>query len=606
MTGHVLTGRLSAGRQIDLGGARWTGEHGVSAASQRLGRSVAGPLIAAAAYFVGAHIGFALQSPLAPQSLLWLPNSIVLSILLVQPADRWPRYLLAAFPAQLLVALETGAPVGTMALLYLTNCADAVIGALIVHRLTGGPRTFGTLRTMLAFVAFAAVLSPVALSFADAAITVLTGWGADYWAAFETRVRSNVLTHLVVVPALVTALAMPRSAWRAIPARRYAEALAVLAGLLITSGFAFDRLLAPDARPIHSLPAPFILPFLLWLAVRFGPGMTAAGLLVIAFVASWGVTHATGAVATLWVAETIGALQFFLTAMVVPLLCLAAVISERATAALALGESRERVGELAAGVLAAQETAAMRLATLEEKSRHIAHMGRLAATGQLSAALSHELRQPLSAIRTNAQAGIRFLASDAPPLGELRAILEDIVADDARAESVIERIRALLRNEIPRMDPVDLNDVCRSVELLARADAMLHETRLEVDLDPMRPTVLGDSIQLQQVVLNLVLNALDAAVSSDGERMVSVTTSRSTGMAEIAVRDSGRGVPPDVRGHVFEAFFSTKPQGLGMGLTIVRSIVDRHRGSIHVENAADGGAIFVVTLPAEDPTPAPG
>ena len=606
MTGHALTGPLSPGRQTDSGVARSTGKRGVSVASSGLGRSVAGPLVAAAAYYVGAQIGFALQSPVAPQSVLWLPNSIVLAILLVQPVDRWPWYLLAAFPAQLLVAVQTGAPVGTMSLLFLTNCADAMLGAIIVRRLTGAPTTFGTLRTMLAFVVFAAALSPVVLSFADAAITVMTGWGADYWAAFETRVRSNVLTHLVVVPALVTALATPRSAQRATPAHRYAEALAVLAGLLLTSVFAFGRLLAPDAPTIHSLPAPFILPFLLWLAVRFGPGMTAAGLLVIAFVTSWDITHAAGAVATLRVEETIRALQFFLTAMAVPLLCLAAVISERATASAALRESHERVGELAARLLAAQETEAVRLAKLEEKSRHIAHMGRLAATGQLAAALSHELRQPLSAIRTNAQAGVRFLASDAPPLGELRAIFEDIVADDSRAASVIERIRALLRNEQPRMDTVDLNEVCRSVEVLARADAMLHETRLDVNLDSTQPIVLGDSIQLQQVVLNLVLNGLEAAASSDGERRVSVTTSRTEGVVEIAVRDSGRGVPPDMVPRLFEAFFSTKPQGLGMGLTIVRSIVDRHRGSIHAENAADGGAIFVVTLPPEAPTSAPG
>jgi signal transduction histidine kinase len=604
MTGHVVAEPQPAGESLETEAAPLSVERRASAPRRWPLRTAAAPLLLAVAYYVGAQIGFALQSPTVPQSILWLPNSIVLAVLLLEPPRRWPMYLLAALPAQLLVAAQAGAPLTTLSLLFITNCADAMLGAIIVRRATGGLIDFGRLPTMLAFIAFAAVLSPIVLSFADAAITVLTDWGSDYWAAFATRVRSNVLTHLVVVPTLVSAVLTSRETWRAIPARRYAEALAILMGLLLAALFAFGRLLAPDAGPLHTIPAPFILPLMLLLAVRFGPGMTALGLLLVAFVASWEALHASGAATTRWLEETISGLQLFLTAMAIPMLCLAAVIRERAEASAALRASYDEIRQLASRLLVAQEAERTRAAKLEEGRRQLAHMGRRATAGEMAAALSHELRQPLAAIRSNAQAGVRYLSSEMPHLGEVRAILEDIVADDTRASSIIDRIRGLLRNEQPRMDAVNLNDVCGRVEVLARGDALLHETRLTLHLDPELPMVLGDPIQLEQVALNLILNALEAAVASERNREVSVTTSRADGVVELAVHDTGRGIGPDVAPRLFEPFFSTKPEGLGMGLVIVRSIVERHWGSVRVDSGVHGGAVFTVTLPVKGAAPA--
>jgi C4-dicarboxylate-specific signal transduction histidine kinase len=235
----------------------------------------------------------------------------------------------------------------------------------------------------------------------------------------------------------------------------------------------------------------------------------------------------------------------------------------------------------------------------EEGRRQVEHLGRVAAAGELAAALSHELRQPLSAIRSNAQAGIRLLASDARVRTELREILDDIVADDARAATVIDRVRSLLRNEPPRSEPIDLNEVCRSVGDLLRADAALRDARLELELDDALPAVRGDPIQLQQVLLNLLLNALEASSSSGRRPLVIVQTGMRDGVIELSVRDSGPGILPDAEPHIFESFFSTKEHGLGMGLAIVRSIVERHRGRVRAENVHGGGAIFRVTLPPE-------
>ena len=169
------------------------------------GQGAVGPVLVCAAYYLGAQIGFALQSPNAPQSVLWLPNSILLAVLLIVPFRRWPVYLAAAFPAQMLVSVGTGAPPLVLALLFLTNCADASLGAFLVRRIARSERpfVFDGLATTMVFVAFGATLPTVLLSFADAGISVATGWSDSYYDAFVTRARSNVLTHLIVVPAIV-------------------------------------------------------------------------------------------------------------------------------------------------------------------------------------------------------------------------------------------------------------------------------------------------------------------------------------------------------------------------------------------------------------------
>lgn len=198
-----------------------------------------GPVLGSAAYYLGAQVGFALQSPNAPQSVLWLPNSILLAVLLIVPFRRWPAYLAAAFPAQMLVSVGAGAPPLTLALLFLTNCADASLGAFLVRRVTSHrPFAFDSLGATLLFVAFGATLPTVLLSFADAGISVATGWSDSYFAAFVTRARSNVLTHLIVVPVIVDLMACDRQRIRA---ARVAEAAVLTGLLLVTCGVAFSR-----------------------------------------------------------------------------------------------------------------------------------------------------------------------------------------------------------------------------------------------------------------------------------------------------------------------------------------------------------------------------
>ena len=237
----------------------------------------------------------------------------------------------------------------------------------------------------------------------------------------------------------------------------------------------------------------------------------------------------------------------------------------------------------------------------DETRRHVAHMGRVALVGELAATMSHELRQPLAAIRANAETGARLLTRSTGQFGEderglCEEIFSEIVADDLLASDIITRVRALVRKEELPQQPVDLNEVCRTSERLVQHDALTRGIDIILSLDPRIPPVTGDPIQLQQVVLNLILNALDACAVSTNPRIVVGTVARGHEV-EVSVRDNGPGLPEDVRPHLFESFFTTKSQGLGLGLVIVQSIVERHHGQVRAENGEQGGAIFRVVLP---------
>ncbi|HEX4469317.1 MAG TPA: ATP-binding protein, partial [Gemmatimonadaceae bacterium] len=256
--------------------------------------------------------------------------------------------------------------------------------------------------------------------------------------------------------------------------------------------------------------------------------------------------------------------------------------------------------EAASGIIAAAIASSRAARALEEAKRQVAHMARVALIGELAATMSHELRQPLAAIRANAEAGARLLARSSQDQGAAREIFHNIVADDARAVEVIEGVRRLLRKDELVATPVDLNEVCREAVRLLNYDARLRHTRLELSLAQTLPSVIGHRIQLEQAVLNLAINGLEAASTSKTERFVVVQTESCVGEIEVSVRDSGPGIPDDVEPHLFESFFSTKAGGIGLGLVIVRSIAERHHGRVHAQNHASGGAVFRVRLPIID------
>jgi PAS domain S-box-containing protein len=236
-----------------------------------------------------------------------------------------------------------------------------------------------------------------------------------------------------------------------------------------------------------------------------------------------------------------------------------------------------------------------------EQREQITHLTRVAMLGELSGALAHELNQPLTAILSNAQAAQRFLNSDRMNIEELREILRDIADEDRRAGEVISRLRAMFRKDVAYFQALQANELVQDVLQLARGDLVSRGIEVNTRLSPDCPIVLGDRVQLQQVLLNLILNACEAMTEEPaGPCVLSIATEiHASRTVRFSVADSGPGISQEQLKELFQPFFTTKQQGLGLGLSISRSIVNAHHGALSVVNSLGGGAVFYVDLPAQ-------
>ena len=232
------------------------------------------------------------------------------------------------------------------------------------------------------------------------------------------------------------------------------------------------------------------------------------------------------------------------------------------------------------------------------RSAELAHFNRYSTAGELTASIAHELNQPLGAILINAETAELLLKSSYPNLDELREIITDIRRDDQRANNVLQRLRSLLKKAPSEIKNVDLNEIAgESIQLLSPL-SIAREVKLSAFTAPMSLPIGADPVQLQQVIVNLIVNAMDATSKMPrAERRVTVHTARADNFAEVSVSDTGPGIPSESIKEVFEPFFTTKAQGMGIGLSIARTIVEAHNGRIGAENKAGGGAVFRISLP---------
>ncbi|MEY9586313.1 sensor histidine kinase [Sinorhizobium fredii] len=246
-------------------------------------------------------------------------------------------------------------------------------------------------------------------------------------------------------------------------------------------------------------------------------------------------------------------------------------------------------------------------AALQAANDRLARASQVASLVELSASIAHEVNQPIAAALANAQAALRWLRRDPPDLAEVREALDDVVKDGTRAGNVIDRIRSLFKNAPPSLENLDITDALSEIVALSRGKALKNGVFLQVQLSEGLPTVRGDRVQLQQVMLNLITNAIEAMSDvDDGNRNLRITAGRDDDNVFVSVQDSGPGLTQVTLERVFEPFYTTKPTGLGVGLSICRSIIEAHKGGLWATNAAKGGAVFSFTVPITSATSSKG
>jgi len=772
-------------------------------------------------YYLGCKIGFALTFQPHPVSVLWPPNSVLVAALLLTPPRSWWLVLLAALPAHLAAQLQSDVPPLMIMCWFISNALEAVIGAGLTRYVIGGPMRFTNLRKVGIFCLCVVFIGPFLSSFLDAAFVVWNHWGQDgYWELIRIRLSSNAVSALIIVPLIVTWVTNGVQPLRTASRSRYLEACALFFGLLAVSYAVLYELRSGADLALLFLP----LPFLLWVAVRFGALGTSTAISIVGFLAIWSASHGHGPFSGGTAEQSALSIEIFLIGLAIPLLFLAALIEERVTGENELQESESRFQFVAdaapvliwmAGVdklctffnkpwlqftgrsmeqelgngwaegvhqddlerclqvytsafdarqpfvmqyrlrrddgeyrwisdqgvprYDAQGTFAgyigscvdvtelmtkdealrqseerMRLAAAavnlgiwewhlatneiwatnarravlgwpstgkvtfedfisqvhpEDRSRirqtindavcdgkdyeseyrlvlpdgivrwmstrgsiqfdsagkpsrllgisiditarkqaeldaqrgraELSHLSRVALMGEMSASIAHELNQPLSGILSNAAAGQRFIDRGDVDLGEVRELLGDIVSDGRRASDVVRGIRGMVKKGQLARRSVNLNEVVMDAWRMASPDALLHSCQLETSLDPNLPAIDGDPVQLQQVLLNLAINAFDAMRDTPASKRKVLIATQSNGddMVRTSVRDYGVGISEEMQDRLFDPFFSTKTEGLGMGLAIVRSIVESHGGTITAENANGGGTRFEFVLP---------
>jgi len=237
---------------------------------------------------------------------------------------------------------------------------------------------------------------------------------------------------------------------------------------------------------------------------------------------------------------------------------------------------------------------------LRTSQAELAHVTRVTAMGELAASIVHEVTQPLTGIVTNGNACLHWLAGAPPNVEKARGAVERIIRDSNRASEVIHDIRSLVKKTPPHREDVDLNDLIYRTLALANGEMTRDQVELQTELAVGLPSVLGDRVQLQQVLLNLIMNAIESMRSISGRRLLMIRSEmRGPESVTVSVRDSGVGIDPQKAAHLFDAFFTSKPQGMGMGLSICRNIISAHGGQLSNVTSAGPGATFEFTLPVQ-------
>jgi signal transduction histidine kinase len=532
-------------------------------------RAVALAIAVGIAYFLAARLSFFLVTKPDDVAAFWPAAGVAAGVMIARgPAARLPvavGTMVASIPANLLGNWS----LWTSMVFALCNAGQVLLMAGLIERYFGSAFSLDSLRQVLGLVAAAIVGTAVAAIGGTVGVVLVQGSTAPALTIWYHWLASNVPGIVAVAPLLIGLAAAVRDPP---PRTEIIESIVALVALTALSGLIIFLPRKPWA--IVSLVA-LLFPLLLWLAARCRPVFAAAAAFIVALTIVWTTTFSIGMFdeKNFTNAERSEAAQAAILAVSLCAIVLASLFSER----------RESEARLARSNMMLQREQSNKLMSIE------------AITG----AIVHEVRQPLAAIAANGNAGMRLLTKTPPDLDEARAAMTDMVRDSHRASQVLESIRALFKSADLEPQPVDLNGIVLGALDVLCGELEDHRVITLTELAPELPLIPGHSVQLQEVIINLVRNAIDAMDTiADRTRVLRVRTERGGSEAiVVSVEDSGPGIDSEKLESIFEAFVTTKPHGMGLGLPICRLIISRHEGQLSARADNKSGALFQFTLP---------
>ncbi len=547
--------------------------------SRRVLRHALAALLVGAGYYVGAKIGFALTFQPHPVSTLWPPNSILFATLLLTPRRMWWFYLLAAFPAHLLVQINQDIPATMILCWFVSNCSEALIGASVLRYLTRSEVRFDNTHHVWVFI-LASLLGPFLSSFLDAAFVELNRFGnSPYWAVFRMRFFSNVLASLTLVPLIVTWRRVKFAALKSESWNRYLEAGLLVIGFLIVATVSFSSRISGGSMKPALLYLP--LPFLLWAAIRFGPRGSSTALIVASLFEIWGAIHGLGPFATQSAEMNALSVQLFLILASMPLMFLAALIKEREQAQ----EIAFQEGEQLEQALDSEQRASRALSDSQEKLRQSHNqirklLGRLidvqeAERRRISRELHDDLNQKIATLSMS----ISQLKRKVPQQdGQLVADLDQL---RKTANGLTDEVRRLSHQLHPA--------VLEHLGLVPALESYIASFRDEEQINVQFTADIGDvriPFQTSICVYRVAVEALRNVARHSGAASAAVSLKRSQKVLELQVSDSGKGF--DVE---------TSRQGGGLGLISIEERLRVLQGDCDVSSAPERGTTLVARVP---------
>src|SRR5271156_639086 len=521
----------------------------------------------AIAYFLAPQLSFFLRTKPDDVAWFWPAAGVAAGVLIaIGPGARLPvavGTIVASIPGNLLGNWS----LWTSMVFALCNAAQVVLVAGLIERYFGSAFSLDNLPKVLGLITATIVGTAAAAIGGTVGIVLVQGSTAPVLTIWYHWMTSNVTGILAVAPLLIGLVSAVRDP---MPRSEIFESASALVALTALSG---PIVFLPGEPWVIVALAALMFPLLLWLATRCRPVFAAAAAFIVALTIVWTTTFSFGMFKTFPAAERILAAQAAILVVSLCAIVLASLFSER----------RESESRLARSNMMLQRERNNKLMNIDA----------------ITSAIVHEVRQPLAAIKTNGEAGMLWLTNTPPDFDEVRAAMTRIVRDSHRASQVLESIRVLFKSPDLEVQPLDLNEIALGALDLLRGELKDHGVITHAELAPELPLVPGHGGQLQEVMLNLIRNAIDAMDSTtDRARVLRVTTEPDGREAiVVSVEDSGPGIDPKQLHSIFDAFVTTKPQGMGLGLAICRMIISRHEGQFSASADHKSGALFQFTLP---------